>query len=210
MWFVPEKILKELGRTLPPQRFNSSGKCIGNFRFSKNTSALMSIAFTLSLRENVDVLPVFFRDCDGSCSDSKKRWNEIRDSIINVRYGNSKSFFVCPMIPNPKSEAWILCALKEKYHPKACNNLEKDLSGNDNSPNSAKKILEEILGEPATRTLLNSLFQNGQINPENINMDSLLMFQKDIKKINYGLPCIKKFPKSLINRFKQYSSPFIS
>ena len=47
------------------------------------------------------------------------------------------------MIPKPKSEAWVLCALSKLY--KECDELE-DRSGNDNSPNSLKRELEELLG----------------------------------------------------------------
>jgi len=41
------------------------------------------------------------------------------------------------MIPKPKSEAWLLCALKNKPY-ESCEKLE-DRSGNDDSPNSLKK-----------------------------------------------------------------------
>jgi hypothetical protein len=57
-----------------------------------------------------------------------------------------------PMIPKPKSEAWILCALRNNYQH--CAKLE-DESGNDRSPNPLKQQLEDYLGEPGTGRLLN-------------------------------------------------------
>jgi hypothetical protein len=56
------------------------------------------------------------------------------------------------MIPKPKSEAWLICVLKEHAYQN-CQSLE-DRSGNDNSPNSLKDELEEILGEEFTPELI--------------------------------------------------------
>jgi len=46
------------------------------------------------------------------------------------------------MIPKPKSEAWLLCALRNKAYEN-CQKLE-DRSGNDDSPNSLKKELDAL------------------------------------------------------------------
>ena len=48
-----------------------------------------------------------------------------------------------PMIPKPKSKAWIICAIKDNpYH--GCNALE-GCSESDNAPNSLKGELFSIL-----------------------------------------------------------------
>jgi hypothetical protein len=47
------------------------------------------------------------------------------------------------MLPNPKSEAWLLCAATPQLSD--CARFE-NISGNDDSPNSAKAQLDAVLG----------------------------------------------------------------
>ena len=49
-----------------------------------------------------------------------------------------------PMLPNPKSEAWLLCAAKKPAF-QHCAKYE-DVPGNDDAPNSAKVQLASALG----------------------------------------------------------------
>jgi hypothetical protein len=65
------------------------------------------------------------------------------------------------MIPKPKSEAWIICALKANPYL-GCDPLE-DRSGNDNSPDSLKGKLARLLGEPATREHRLGKIEDGSI-----------------------------------------------
>ena len=53
------------------------------------------------------------------------------------------------MIPKPKSEAWLICALKRDPY-QVCERLEAR-SGNDQSPNSLKRELEQLLGIKPSR-----------------------------------------------------------
>lgn len=85
-----------------------------------------------------------------------------------------------PMNPKPKSEAWLLCALK--YKAFGCAVLE-GRSGNDNSPNSLKSELEAHLGEAATRERLCELTHDGQINCEQIDMPSYNEFKQCLEKV---------------------------
>ncbi|EDX77979.1 hypothetical protein MC7420_7717 [Coleofasciculus chthonoplastes PCC 7420] len=92
------------------------------------------------------------------------------------------------MIPKPKSEAWVLCALRERYQN--CQRLENE-SGNDDSPNSLKKQLEEHLGKPATRELLNDKIDQGNLDiSQIIDMPSLKAFKDRLDEVldNLGLP----------------------
>jgi hypothetical protein len=79
-----------------------------------------------------------------------------------------------PMIPKPKSEAWLICALKKQPY-RNCSTLE-GRSGNDNSPNSLKAELEQLLGAAATRDLLVQIFAEGAIRAEKIDMFSFKAF----------------------------------
>jgi hypothetical protein len=64
-----------------------------------------------------------------------------------------------PMIPKPKSEAWLLCAVSKGYQH--CAALE-ELSGNDDSDQSAKKQLHEALnGNSTSQDQIDWLDNNG-------------------------------------------------
>jgi len=47
-----------------------------------------------------------------------------------------------PMLPNPKSEAWLLCALKKPRPYQDCDRIEAG-SGNAAAPDSLKAQLEQ-------------------------------------------------------------------
>lgn len=89
------------------------------------------------------VIAVLFRDSDGTNSAKAGEWKTKWDSIING-FSAAEFDYGVPMLPKPKSEAWLLCAAREGNH--SCADLE-DISGNDNSPNSAKLQLEQTLGK---------------------------------------------------------------
>jgi hypothetical protein len=48
-----------------------------------------------------------------------------------------------PMLPRPKSEAWLICAFKN--HPYISRETLEDRSGNDSSPNNLKHELQRLL-----------------------------------------------------------------
>jgi hypothetical protein len=94
-----------------------------------------------------------------------------------------------PMIPKPKSEAWILCALRNKYQ--YCAKLENE-SGNDDSPNSLKQQLEDHLGESGSRILLNDKIDDGEIDIDRItDMPSINAFKDRLNKVLELLGCVQ-------------------
>jgi hypothetical protein len=101
---------------------------------------------------------VLFRDSDGTASADRGLWQDKWNSIIQ---GFSDEEFECgvPMIPKPKSEAWIICSVKENPY-QGCGALESR-SGNDNSPNSLKRELAEILDGRPSREQLCEMVNNG-------------------------------------------------
>ena len=128
-----------------------------------------------------------FRDADGTASSGRGEWQNKWQSMLDG-FETEEMLNGVPMIPKPKSEAWILCALREKYQN--CKKLEHE-SGNDNSPNSLKKQLAEHLGENATRELLNNKIDEGQIDIDQfVNMPSLTKFKNQLDKVldNLKLP----------------------
>ncbi|MBF0468018.1 MAG: hypothetical protein HQK61_03900 [Desulfamplus sp.] len=127
-----------------------------------------------------EMIPVLFRDTDNTASSGRGEWQDKWDSIINGFLAEEVETGV-PMVPKPKSEAWLLCALRDKYQH--CAALENE-SGNDNSPNSLKSQLEESLGEKVTRELLNDKIDQGEININRIeDMQSLNNFKDRLDEV---------------------------
>lgn len=89
-------------------------------------------------------IAILFRDTDGTRSTQKNLW-ETKFSSMEMGFQQSGlGIRGVPMLPKPKSEAWMLCAVKDNPYQN-CGALE-DLSGNDNAPNSAKEQLCDALG----------------------------------------------------------------
>ncbi|MFJ5400656.1 hypothetical protein [Pectobacterium sp. CHL-2024] len=88
-------------------------------------------------------IAVLFRDCDGNNQSGLELWCA---KIESVRQGFMRSGLGergIAMIPRPKSEAWMLCAIQNDYQH--CARLEDTLPGNDDAPNSAKMQLDEAM-----------------------------------------------------------------
>ncbi|MEQ8383951.1 MAG: hypothetical protein RH949_16480 [Coleofasciculus sp. A1-SPW-01] len=155
--------------------------------FYKNARALAVLAKEENTKLETIVIPVLFRDADGTASSDRGEWQYKHQSMLNG-FEAEQILHGVPMIPKPKSEAWVLCALRERYQN--CQRLENE-SGNDDSPNSLKKQLEEHLGKPATRELLNDKIDQGNLDiSQIIDMPSLTAFKDRLDEVldNLGLP----------------------
>lgn len=115
--------------------------------FHINAWMLGEIALELEAAQNDSVAAFLFRDSDGTNSSPRDLWSTKKSSI---EAGFIRADFQrgVPIVPRPKSESWFLCAAKEGPY-QHCATLE-ELPGNDNSPNSAKRVLAEVLGADAT------------------------------------------------------------
>jgi hypothetical protein len=115
--------------------------------FFNNARILARFANEKASAIDDEVVAVLFRDSDGTASAGRGEWHDKRESMLD---GFDEEGFNrgVPMIPKPKSEAWLICAWKN--HPyRKCEALE-ERSGNDNSPNNLKDELEELLEEEVT------------------------------------------------------------
>ena len=93
------------------------------------------------------VMAVLFRDADGTRRSAPGQlWQSKWDSMVNG-FASVAFEFGVPMLPKPKSEAWLMCAGKTARHSHA--DLET-ISGNDDSPHSAKKQWDAFMGSPQT------------------------------------------------------------
>jgi hypothetical protein len=126
---------KELPTRLQPARGKKRGAEIGYYYGNAKTLALE--ATKLAETSSDSVLAVFFRDSDGTASAKASTWSDkwksICDGFANVDFKHG-----VPMLPRPKSEAWLMAITTPGL--KDCRGFE-ELPGNDESPNSAKSRL---------------------------------------------------------------------
>ena len=157
--------------------FPSKGKNQETAIFFKNarTLAMLSKKKSEELKDD-DVIAILFRDSDGTNSTKKGMWKEKQESIEK---GFSFQGFDrgIGMIPNPKSEAWLLCALQNNYQ--SCNDLE-NRSGNDKSPNNLKDELESF---GISSDKINEMIKNGQIDIDKIDMPSFRYFVDALNRL---------------------------
>lgn len=146
--------------------------------FYNNAKTLARIALKRKKALKDDVVAVLFRDADGTASSSRGQRDDKRDSIIEGFKSESFDRGVA-MVPKPKSEAWILCAMRNAKY-KNCQSLENE-SGNDNSPYSLKKQLADLnQGDLPDRDVLCQWVLEGKIDAEKISMPSFDQFKSDL------------------------------
>jgi hypothetical protein len=144
--YVSETVLteqaKQSGQRMQRLRGKKHGAETGLY-FS-NAQQLGLMAKQLAADQAGPVMAVLFRDADGTRSAPGQMWQAKWDSMVKG-FKSADFDFGVPMLPKPKSEAWLLCAAQTAQHSHAA--LE-DISGNDNSPNSAKDQWEAFMGAP--------------------------------------------------------------
>jgi hypothetical protein len=143
--------------------------------FYRNARALALCAKDKEKELKDEVVAILFRDSDGTASADRGLWEDKRSSMIQG-FGDEEFERGVPMIPKPKSEAWIICSVKENPY-QDCKALESR-SGNDNSPNSLKGELAKILNGLPSRRELCEMVNNGTIDSKRIDMPSFLSFRQ--------------------------------
>jgi len=183
MIYVSKKQLVD--RASSSKRFRKPGAALTGLRrpietgfFFANARALAEISNELASTENDDdAIAILFRDSDGNASADRGRWAQQAQSMEDG-FLSAQFFRGVPMIPRPKSEAWLICAVKTDPY-RNCNDLE-DRSGNDNSPNNLKAelaALPEFVLSPVSSSRLVELVRNGVIDPAKIEMPSFIAFR---------------------------------
>lgn len=143
--------------------------------FYRNARALALCAKDKESELHDEVIAVLFRDSDGTASADRGLWQQKLESMIKG-FGDEAFERGVPMIPKPKSEAWIICSVKTNPY-QGCEVLE-ERSGNDRSPNSLKGELAEILGGQPSRRQLCEMVNKGAIDINRINMPSFICFKE--------------------------------
>ncbi len=147
--------------------------------FFNNARMLARIAKERETKLSDEVVAVLFRDSDGTASAGRGLWPDKQQSILDG-FIEEQFHRGVPMIPKPKSEAWIICAVKNQYSN--CDALE-DRSGNDNSPNSLKSELAGHFGSLPNREELCQMVKDRTIDIQQIRMPSFVVFQQRLNEV---------------------------
>ena len=176
--FVSESELAAAGKPggvlLPGVKF---GK--GNQFFTRNAQVLGRMAKADSKAHRDPVIAVLFRDGDGTRSMPHGQWREKFDSI-NRGFTLVDCDAGVPMVPRPKSEAWLLCALKTPPY-QHCVGLE-DAPGNDGSARSLKGRLEALVGHATGADEQAQWVHIGRVDPARIEMPSFAAFAAELDR----------------------------
>lgn len=149
--------------------------------FYKNARGLARITKKECIRRNDnDSMSILFRDSDGTRSIESTYHDKKVESIENAF--EIEGIKGVAMIPRPKSESWLICALKKTPY-QSCNSLEKR-SGNDDSPNNLKDELIDILEKRNIEyNDINLMIKDGSIDIDKIEMDSFVYFKNKLEEL---------------------------
>ena len=167
---------ERMGTTLPGKK-----RPVETGYFFKNARGLARFAKDRSARDNCPVGAVLFRDSDGTVASRRSLWE---DKVKSIAAGFSAENFALgvPMVPKPKSEAWLLCAIQGVQYQN-CARFEA-LSGNDASPNSAKGRLEDALtARGRSYADVCDMVEQGEIALQQIQMPSFDFFRERLETV---------------------------
>jgi len=124
-------------------------------------------------RPDEEVIAVLFRDCDGTASAGRGLWDDKHDSILHGFQQEGFDWGV-PMLPKPKSEAWLIAGITGRMSHEGTP-LE-EWSGNDNAPTPLKAALAELIGQQPSREVLYGLMRDGTVDYERIHLPKFDVF----------------------------------
>jgi hypothetical protein len=153
--------------------------------YFENARRLALKATQLHAETERPVIPILFRDADGTQSSGRGEWGAKWESMQNGFLAGHSELGI-PMLPQPKSEAWLLCAAKTQPY-QHCEALEQE-SGNDDSPNSLKVQLSRARGGSASAAELNDAIFDGNIDPLRISMASFNAFKDRVNEVAQLIP----------------------
>lgn len=179
--FISEHELREHDRPSKPGKPLLPGVKRGKDTqlFTRNAQVLGLLAKKRARDRQNDIIAVLFRDADSTHTCNASQWQEkvtsMETGFAMVEFDNG-----VPMVPRPKSEAWLLCALKNPPY-QHCQALE-DTPGNDASPRSLKKQLATVVGHDPTAQEQADWVREGRVDPEKITMPSFQHFRDALER----------------------------
>jgi len=180
--YVSEGYLSE--HKLPPRKkamsLKGKKKPAETKYYFENARSLAAAAKAKSDEIGDSVVAVLFRDADGTASAGRGNWSDKRNSIIEGFRAEAFEFGV-PMVPKPKSEAWLLCATKKNPY-QHCAALENE-SGNDDSGRvPLKDQLSDSLDGNSGTGHINQRVIARTIDFHQIDMPSFNTFKEDLER----------------------------
>ncbi|MFK5947664.1 MAG: hypothetical protein QM500_02695 [Methylococcales bacterium] len=180
--FVSEKYLVD--NKLPPRKkamdLPGKKKATETQYYYQNARVLANKAKSLAIELNEKVVAVLFRDVDGTASAGRGHW---KDKVNAMEKGFADEDYAelgVPMMPKPKSEVWLLCAVKNNPY-QHCDSLENE-SGNDNAPNPLKSQLQNALDDNSSVQIQIDMIKEGAIDVTQIDMPSFNYFRNKLAR----------------------------
>jgi hypothetical protein len=184
MYALSKRALKKHSKYPRAMRLRGRKRPAETVYYFHNACVLAQHAKVLEVEQGQKVVAILFRDADGTHSAGRGERDAKVQSMLD---GFAFEGFVrgVPMVPKPKSEAWLLCALKQKEPYRHCGSLE-DASGNDASPQSLKKQLASALGYaesvvPAAD--LADLVSDRRVDAMKLSMPSFVEFRERLEQV---------------------------
>lgn len=188
--FVSEKALSQhCKRTSGGRNIRLPGRKTGRETgyFFRNARGLGELAQNLADELESSVIAVLFRDSDGTASAGRGVRRKKVESMENGFQVSGFDYGV-PMMPNPKSEAWLLCAVITQSPYQHCGALE-EMSGNDKGIYPLKEQLEAALGGHHSADKLSEMVKDRQIDVSKIDMPSLREFKAALECVVVRVLC---------------------
>jgi len=128
---------------------------------------------------------VFFKDSDGTNTAPRRLWESIVKAM-QAGFKSSGNNYGVPMVPRPKSEAWLMGYYQKKLPGQQeynhCERFE-DMPGNDDSPNALKMQLKTALHTTGDVYDLIGKDEINAIDWERVDMPSLNLFRKRLENV---------------------------
>jgi len=179
--FLSERFLDTEAKKIRSMKLPGLKSAKGTAIFGKQARALAKLAKDKKNKDNCPVGAVLFHDSDGTRSDPNTLWKDKCESIENGFAAEEFDLGVA-MVPKPKSEAWLLCAVQKTPYNN-CARFEK-LSGNDSSPKNAKgRLATELKAKGKSQNEVCDMIMNNQIQAQQIDMPSYNYFRDRMEKV---------------------------
>jgi hypothetical protein len=146
--------------------------------FRRSARALARLAKQWADENGDETVAIYFRDNDDHQSTPATLW-KARIDAVHTGFEEEGLTRGVAMVPRPTSEAWLICALKERPY-EHCDTLE-ERSGSPSAKGPLKKELAEHLGAEPTRDLICGLVAAGKIDASRIGMPSFEAFREDLR-----------------------------
>jgi hypothetical protein len=148
--------------------------------YFKEARALAIVAKRKAAAAKGHVAPVLFRDAD---SNQRSDYRTVRKSIEDGFKTEGMEPLGVAMVPQPTSEAWLICALQSALYQN-CAQLEETLSGSGAGCRPAKPILEALLtAQKKEIGDLYDLINAGTISAHKISMPSYDIFRQKLEAV---------------------------